>query len=135
MNDSNALNILEKIYNAIKKHSLDRTQCWTVGHVKFYKNRLISYCTFDILASYNQESFGQCSIALVNTETSFDCLTVSFKAYKESVYGTGNVYPKVTLPLSRYEVTDDVLGRYFYRLIHNLYALAVFYQEKKREYF
>ena len=48
MNDSNALNILEKIYNAIKKHSLDRTQCWTVGHVKFYKNRLISYCTFDI---------------------------------------------------------------------------------------
>lgn len=127
MNGSNTLNILEKIYNAIKKHSLDRTQCWTVGHVKFYKNRLTSYCTFDILASYNQESFGRCSITLINTETSFDSLTVSFKAYKESVYGTGNVYPQVTLPLSRYEVTDDVLGRYFYRLIHNLYALAVFY--------
>ena len=131
MNDSNALNILEKIYNAIKKHSLDRTQCWTVGHVKFYKNRLISRCTFDIIASYNQESFGQCSITIATS----DFLTVSFKAYKESVYGTGNVYPKVTLPLSRYEVTDDVLGRYFYRLIHNLYALAVFYQEEKREYF
>lgn len=127
MNDSNAVNVLEKIYNALKKESLYRTACWTVGNVKFYKNRLTSYCVFDILANYSQESFGQCSIVLVNTGTSVDCLTVSFKAYKESVYGTGNVYPKVTLPLSRYEATDDVLGRYFYRLIHNLYALAVFY--------
>lgn len=127
MNDSNALNILEKIYNAIKKYSLDRTQCWTVGHVKFYKNHITSYCAFDILASYNQESLGHCSITLINTETSFDSLTVSFKAYKESIYGTGYVYPQVTLPLSRYEVTDDVLGSYFYRLIHNLYVLAVFY--------
>lgn len=123
MNDSNALNILEKIYNAIKKHSLDRTQCWTVSHVKFHENRLASRCTFDILANYSQESFGQCSITIATS----DFLTVSFKAYKESVYGAGNVYPKVTLPLSRYEVTDDVLGRYFYRLIHNLYDLAVFY--------
>lgn len=127
MNDSNAVNVLEKIYNALKKESLYRTPCWTVGNVKFYEKRLAPYCTFDIFAAYNQEPFGQCTIALVNTETCFDCLTVSFKAYRESVYGTGNVYPKVALPLSRYEVTDDVLGRYFYRLIHSLYALAVFY--------
>lgn len=87
---------------------------------------VISYCTFDILASYNQESFGRCSITLINTETSFDSLTVSFKAYKESVYGTGNVYPQVTLPLSRYEVTDDVLGRYFYLLVDQLYHMTAF---------
>lgn len=126
MNDSNTLNILEKIYNAIKKHSLDRTQCWTVGHVKFYKNRLTSYCTFDILASYNQESFGRCSITLINTETSFDSLTVSFKAYKESVYGTGNVYPQVTLPLSRCECDNDILGHYFYLLVDQLYHMTAF---------
>ena len=117
------------MYKNVAKYS------WHILNIVKKQEDNLYYCTFDILASYNQESFGQCSITLVNTETSVDCLTVSFKAYKESVYGTGNVYPKVTLPLSRYEVTDDVLGRYFYRLIHNLYALAVFYQEKKRKYF
>lgn len=134
MDDSNALKVLEKIYNAIKKYNLDKAQCWTADHVKFYQNHFTSYCTFDILTEYNQEIYGQCNITLVNTEeTRLNCLTVSFKAYKESVYGTGNVYPKVTLPLNRYEVTDDVLGRYFYRLIHNLCALAVFYQENHED--
>ena len=65
MNDSNALNILEKIYNAIKKHSLDRTQCWTVGHVKFYKNRLISYCNFDILKKLQRWELEEKDIAAV----------------------------------------------------------------------
>lgn len=122
MNDSNALNILEKIYNAIKKHSLDRTQCWTVSHVKFYENRLASRCTFDILANYSQESFGQCSITIATS----DFLTVSFKAYKESVYGAGNVYPKVTLPPSRCEYDNDILGHYFYLLVDQLYHMTAF---------
>lgn len=49
MNDSNAVNVLEKIYNALKKESLYRTAYWTVGNVKFYEKRLAPYCTFDIL--------------------------------------------------------------------------------------
>lgn len=46
MNGSNAVNVLEKIYNALKKESLYRTACWTVGNVKFYEKRLAPYCTF-----------------------------------------------------------------------------------------
>ena len=52
MNDSKALNVLEKIYNALKKESLYRTACWTVGNVKFYEKRLAPYCTFDIFAAH-----------------------------------------------------------------------------------
>lgn len=130
--DADDITKLCNVYNVLKNYCLtkDFTR-WTVGHVQFSDITTFSAgCWFDVLSKCDQEPLGKCtfSIDTRSPDTSFSgYMIVSFNTYKEDIDEIGNVYPKVILPLSRYEVIDDVLGRYFYRLIHNLYTLAVFY--------
>ena len=53
-------------------------------------------------------------------------MTVSFRTYQEDIDEIGNVYPKIDLPPSRYEYPDDLLGRYFYLLVDELYCMTAF---------
>ena len=124
MGNSYSLNTFEKVYNTLKKYCLNKDNArWTVGHIKFYTNHLTApYCSFDIISKYDQELLGQCYFCLIDK----DCLVVSFKTYKEDVDEIGNVYPKITLPPSRYEYPDDLLGRYFYLLVDELYYMTNF---------
>ena len=126
MNISDSSNIFEKIYNSLKKYCLNEDNAyWTIGHIKFYHQTLTApYCSFDILTEYGQEPVGQCYLCLIDKER----LVVSFKMNKEDEDNMGTVYPfpKITLPLNRYERSDDLLGRYFYLLVDKLYYMANF---------
>lgn len=118
------MDTFEKIYNALKDYCIRKNNTrWTVGHIKFHTNYLTApYCGFDILAKYDQESLGQCYFCLIDK----DSLVVSFKTYKDDIDDIGSVYPKITLPQSRYEYPDYVLGRYFYLLVDELYYMSSF---------
>lgn len=118
------MDTFEKIYNALKDYCISKSNTrWTVGHIKFHTNYLNApYCSFDIMSKYDQELLGQCYFCLIDK----DNLVVSFKTYKDDIDDIGNVYPKITLPQSRYEYPDDVLGRYFYLLIDELYYMTSF---------
>lgn len=90
------MNTFEKIYNALKDYCISKSNTrWTVGHIKFHTNYLTApYCSFDIMAKYDQEPLGQCYFCLIDK----DSLVVSFKTYKDDIDDIGNVYPKITLP-------------------------------------
>lgn len=122
---------LGNVYNVLKNYCLmkDSTR-WTIGHVQFSDITTFSAgCWFDILSKYDQEPLGKCtfSIDTRSPDMSFGgYMIVSFSTYKEDVDKIGNVYPKITLPSSRYEYPDDILGRYFYLLIDELYYMTNF---------
>ena len=118
------MDTFEEIYNTLKDYCINTSNTrWTVGHIHFHTNDLSApYCSFDILAKYDQEPLGQCYFCLIDKGN----LVVSFKTYKDDIDDIGNVYPKITLPPSRYEYPDDLLGRYFYLLVDELYYMTNF---------
>lgn len=124
------MNTFEKIYNALKKYCLDKSNArWTVGNVQFYEDKTDCFdtsCSFDILTKYSQEPLGSCNIVLINKEPFVDSLTVVFNTYKEDTEGIGNVRPSIVLPPTRYVPSDELLGRYFYLLVDELYYMTAF---------
>lgn len=124
--------ICEETYNLLKDYCLatDSTR-WAVGYVKF--GNITSYssgCWFDILSKYDQEPLGKCEFSIDTCSSdrpSGGYMTVSFRTYKEDIDEIGNVYPKITLPPTRYvPLSDGLRGRYFYLLIDELYYMTAF---------
>lgn len=122
---------LEKIYNALKDYCFSKSNArWTVGHVQFYKDETDCFdasCAFDIFTKYNhQELLGSCHIVLINKEPFIGSLTVVFNPYKEDADNIGNVHPSIVLPPTRCAQSDELLGRYFYLLVDELYYISNF---------
>lgn len=124
------MNTFEKIYNALKKYCLDKSNArWTVGQVQFYKDKTDCYdtsCAFEILPKHSQKPLGSCHIMLINKEPFRDSLTIVFNTYKEDTDGIGNVNPSIVLPPTRYAPSGELLGRYFYLLVDELYYMTAF---------
>lgn len=123
--------ICEETYNLLKDYCLTTNSTrWTIGHVQF--GNITSYssgCWFDILSKYDQEPLGKCEFSIETCSPdgpSSGYMTVSFRTYQEDIDEIGNVYPKIDLPPSRYEYPDDLLGRYFYLLVDELYCMTAF---------
>lgn len=127
MNDSNSLNILEKIYNALKVYCFNtNSACWEVGAIKSYKDEDDNFdtsCSFEIIFKYDKEPLGYCSIFLT-TKPVEGSIVVVFNAYKANKNDV--VYPSITLPPNRYDYDNDILGHYFYLLVDKLYLMTAF---------
>lgn len=130
-NAEDVTKITEKVYNALKDYCITKDFArFTVEHVKFdYTGNDSWGCRFDVLSKYSQELLGECEFSIgVCTQNgpSSGYMTVSFRIGKEDIYETGEVYPKIVLPPTRYVPSDELLGRYFYLLVDELYYMTAF---------
>lgn len=75
------------------------------------------------MSKYDKEPLGYCSIFLT-TKPMEGSLVVVFNTYK--VNTNDAVYPSITLPSSRCEYDNDILGHYFYLLVDQLYHMTAF---------
>lgn len=80
-------------------------------------------CSFEIISKYDKEPLGYCSIFLT-TKPMEGSLVVVFNTYKVNTNDV--VYPSITLPPSRCECDNDILGHYFYLLVDQLYHMTAF---------
>lgn len=122
-----SVNIFKEIYNALKVYCFNTSSaCWEVGVIKFYKDEADNFdtsCSFEIISKYDKEPLGYCSIFLT-TKPMEGSLVVVFNTYK--VNTNDAVYPSITLPPSRCEYDNDILGHYFYLLVDQLYHMTAF---------
>lgn len=121
------MNIFKEIYNALKVYCFNtNSACWEVGVIKFYKDEADNFdtsCSFEIMSKYDKEPLGYCSIFLT-TKPMEGSLVVVFNTYKVNTNDV--VYPSITLPPSRCEYDNDILGHYFYLLVDQLYHMTAF---------
>ena len=75
------------------------------------------------MSKYDKEPLGYCSIFLT-TKPMESSLVVVFNTYKVNTNDV--VYPSITLPPSRCEYDNDILGHYFYLLVDQLYHMTAF---------
>lgn len=78
---------------------------------------------YEIISKYDKEPLGYCSIFLT-TKPMEGSLVVVFNTYKVNTNDV--VYPSITLPPSRCECDNDILGHYFYLLVDQLYHMTAF---------
>nr|DAG95884.1 MAG TPA: hypothetical protein [Herelleviridae sp.] len=71
------------------------------------------------MSKCSQEKLGRC-VFFMYTYPTTGTIHISF----ENTDGFANIRPEISVPPSRYILSDDMLGRYFRLLVDNLYYMS-----------